>query len=105
MGYKITKEFLATHPVNTYRYVMTTKQWLETKRTKYLLQLKKDYKAILQSQGAVMHYCNGLHFYFNLDDINEVLNTRDHIPTSKAVRKIIRQEAAKRKSRWYVTPF
>jgi hypothetical protein len=84
---------------------MNTKEWLENQRTRFLLQLKKDYKGILQTQGAVMHYCNGLRFYFNLDDINEVLNTREHIPTSKAERKVIRQNAAKTKSRWYITPF
>jgi Fe-S-cluster-containing dehydrogenase component len=84
---------------------LTTKEWLENQRTKCLLQLKKDYKTILHSQGCVWHCTEGMLIYFDLDDINKVLNTREHIPTSKADRKVIRQEAAKRKSRWYVTPF
>lgn len=83
---------------------MTTKEWLETQRTRFLLQLKKDYRALLHNNGAVMHCTGGMRIYFDLDDINEVLNTREHIPTSKAERKGIRQEAARRKSRWYVTP-
>lgn len=82
----------------------TTKEWLEEQRTRFLLQLKKDYNGILQTQGAVHYRFKGVNIYFDLDDINEVLSSRGHIP-SKPERKVIRQEAAKTKSRWYVTPF
>jgi len=70
----------------------SVKQWLEGHHTKQLLQLKRS-----------AHRCGGYYdptetggCCIDIEEIKEVLATREHIPNKKES-KIIRQQAARKK--------